>query len=56
MTLQLIKQLGITMDNPLAYQTQLPRFDLSGYEDQQTQISRLKMCIYPHSLHHLCQV
>jgi len=34
--LQPIKQLGVTMDNSLEYQSQLPRFNPDGYRDQQT--------------------
>jgi len=50
MILQLIKQLGIAMDNPLACQSQLPRLNLSDYKDQGIQTERLKIHIYPYLL------
>ena len=55
-TLQLIKHLRIMMDNFPAYQSQLSSFDPNGYEDRQTQIRQLKICIYSHSFHRHCQI
>ena len=45
--LQLIQQLEITMDNLPAGQSQLPRFNLSSYEDQQIQIDQLRSASTP---------
>ena len=54
--LQLIKQLGITMDDPPACQFQLARLNPDDLKDPWIQIEQLKIHIYLDPLHRLCQV
>ena len=53
---QLIKQLEITIDDHPACQSQLSRLNPGDYKNQRIQTEQLKIYIYPHLLHRLCEI
>jgi len=55
-TLQLSKQFKIATDHPSNTPILTIWKQSQRYKDQQIQTKQLNICIYPHSLHRLCQV